>query len=54
MKLGEVLRRLGVVRLKVLDVEIVSYKVGRSWWCFPGEIPCVLALESGMDLFILL
>ena len=51
-ELGEVPRRLGVVRLKVLDVGIVSFEVGRSWWCFPNEILWILALESGMNLFL--
>ena len=51
-KLGEVPRRLGVVRLKVLDVGIVSFEFGRSWGYFPGEISWILALESGMIVFL--
>ncbi|KAB2617300.1 S ribonuclease [Pyrus ussuriensis x Pyrus communis] len=46
-KLGEVLRKLGVVHLKVLDVEIVSCRFDRRWWSFSDEIPLVLVLESG-------
>ena len=51
-KLGEVPRRLGVVRLKVLDVGITSFEVGRSWVVFAGEISWFLALESGMIVFL--
>ena len=50
-KLGEVLRKLGVVRLKVLDVGIMSCRFDRILWSFSDEIPLVLVLKSSKVLF---
>ncbi|XP_048424757.1 uncharacterized protein LOC103931949 [Pyrus x bretschneideri] len=45
-KLGEVLRKLGVLRLKDLDVGIAWFKVGRSFRGFFGRIHAELGVKA--------
>ena len=51
-KLGEVLRKLGVLRLKELDVGIIVVKVGRSFRGFFRRIHGELGVEEGIDAFV--